>query len=175
MQLNKKNNAHLTEFPSIEDNDSTNQGTSNNVNLSMEKEIEEATQKSAYNKSQYKSKYLYYMGLDRYTGTQTSYNTKINQLSKDMSQAYVDYTRKVSGINPNLGSGTREYLKQQYAKEREDKIAQISAEMSDLKAAWENQQNYLRYYSLYLNEDEKLAQEIEQIKDKYNSNASSTR
>lgn len=147
---------------------STNAGVTDDSNSAMHKEIEEATNKSAYNKSQYKSQYLYYMGLKRYTGTQAAYNAKVNQYAKDIGQAYADYSNKVSAISSSLGSGYRQYLENQYAKERDNKIAQISAEMSELKEAWENQQNYLRYYSLYSNEDEKLAQEIERIKAKYN-------
>ena len=174
--IEQKSKAHIVESPSIEDNtDSTKTQTSNDVNLSMQKEIEEAAKKSEHNKSQYKSKYLYYMGLERYTGTQVSYNAKINQLDKDISQAYVDCTCKVSSIDPRLSEIGRKSLKIQYEKERDDKISQILTEKSELKEAWKNQQNYLQYYSLYLNEDEKLAQEIERIKDKYNSNASSTR
>ena len=66
-------------FNSATDNNSTpkneTESTSNSV---MEQEISEAKSKSAYNKSQYEQKYQYYMTLDRYTGTQSSYSSKIS-------------------------------------------------------------------------------------------------
>ena len=157
-------------FNSATDNNSTpkneTESTSNSV---MEQEISEAKSKSAYNKSQYEQKYQYYMTLDRYTGTQSSYSSKISSLNKAITQAYVDCQNKISSVySSNLGSGFKESYKRQYENERDQKIRELSAEISDLKVAWENQQNYLKYYNLYLAEDEKLESEIKKIREKYN-------
>lgn len=157
-------------FNSTTDNNSTpkneTESTSNSV---MEQEISEAKSKSAYNKSQYEQKYQYYMTLDRYTGTQSSYSSKISSLNKAINQAYVDCQNKISSVySSNLGSGFKESYKRQYENERDQKIRELSAEISDLKVAWENQQNYLKYYNLYLAEDEKLESEIKKIREKYN-------
>ena len=150
-------------------NSASNNETMSSLNPAMEKEIKEAESKSAYNKSQYEKKYQYYMTLDRYTGTQASYDSKISSLSRDISQAYADCQNKINSIySSNLISGHKESYKRQYENERDQKIRELSAEISDLKVAWKNQQDYLKYYNLYLAEDERLESEIKKIKEKYN-------
>ena len=148
----------------------SNGNNKNPSNSAMEKEIETAKSKSAYNKSQYERQYKHYMNLERYTGTQASYTSAINNLASQQGQAYADCQNKINEIySSNLITGNKEAYKQQYERERDRKIQELSAQMSDLKTAWENQQNYLKYYNLYLEEDEKLANEIKKIKDKYNN------
>ena len=145
----------------------------NNKNPShsaMEEEIEAAESKSAYNKSQYERQYKYYMSLERYTGTQSAYNLAQDNLSAQIGQAYADCQNKISKIyNSNIFDGQKEAYKRQYEDERDRKISELSTQKINLQAAWENQQNYLRYYNLYLEEDEKLANEIQKIRDKYNN------
>ena len=100
-----------TTTPDNKDNNST-------TKTAMEKEIEEAESKSAYNKSQYKQKYLYYMSLDRFTGTQTSYSNRIYSINQEIGDAYAEYLRKVSEVNSsNIGQGYKEQLRKQYENE----------------------------------------------------------
>ena len=147
-----------------------NANNKNPSNSAMEKEIEAAKSKSAYNKSQYERQYKYYMNLERYTGTQSAYNLAQDNLSAQMGQAYADCQNKINKIySSNLGNGYKEAYKQQYESERDRKINELTTQKNNLQTAWENQQNYLRYYNLYLEEDEKLANEIEKIRDKYNN------
>lgn len=179
--IDRKNNdrPYLSEQSASSEKENVNSTTDSNStsknetertsNSAMEQEISEAKSKSAYNKSQYEQKYQYYRTLDRYTGTQSSYSSKINSLNKAIAQAYVDCQNKISSVyNSNLGSGFKESYKRQYENERDQKISELSAEISDLKVAWENQQNYLKYYNLYLEEDGKLESEIKKIREKYN-------
>lgn len=165
LSLNKEiNNSNPPEMSTTTPGNKDNNLT---TKTAMEIEIEEAESKSAYNKSQYQQKYLYYMSLDRFTGTQSSYNNRLYSINQEMGSVYAECMNKINKIDPSLGQGYKEQLKKQYESERDKKIRELSTEKEDLEKSWNNQQNYLRYYNLYLNEDSKLEEEIEKIKNKY--------
>ncbi len=135
----------------------------------MEQEIEKAEKRSAYNKTQYLQMCEFYMKLDRYTGTEAEYKQEGEKYSSELAEAYIELNQKKSAVHSsNYVTGYKKALIEQYEREYEKKCDELQVKYANLKVKWENQQNYLKYQNLFLNEDKRLEQEINAIKAKYN-------
>ena len=109
--------------------------------------------------------------MDRYTGSDISYNNELSRISQEISQVISEYNQERSKLmNQSSSMGSSAYANEMRKCENKynSKITSLYNKRSELTQSYKNQQNYLKYLNLYNEEDQKLATEIAKIKEKYN-------